>query len=205
MDAALRAGIALYNAGEYHAAHDPWEDRWLRLDAGDDERFLQALIQFTAATHHARQRNWSGATGLATSARDYLTGLGTRYRTVDLAPLRRWLRALAADPAVVERRGPPPLRHGDVPPGLDDLRFEAAALAASALAEEHGFDPTVIDRAVAFARQEIADGDGSLFASTLLAFVTAGEARPLVHRRLEGHVDRREREYTDVAGLFDED
>ena len=27
MDAHLRAGVAIYNAGHYHAAHDAWEDR----------------------------------------------------------------------------------------------------------------------------------------------------------------------------------
>ncbi|PSQ33570.1 DUF309 domain-containing protein [Halobacteriales archaeon SW_10_68_16] len=66
MEPHLRAGVAIYNAGGHHAAHDAWEDHWLGLDAGtDDERFLHGLIQFTAAVYHARNRNWSGATGLA--------------------------------------------------------------------------------------------------------------------------------------------
>jgi predicted metal-dependent hydrolase len=73
MESHLRAGVAVYNAGQYHAAHDAWEDHWLDLEQGtDDEQFLHGLIQFTAAVHHARTRNWSGATGLASSARDYL-------------------------------------------------------------------------------------------------------------------------------------
>ncbi|NIS31883.1 MAG: DUF309 domain-containing protein, partial [Actinobacteria bacterium] len=60
MDAHLRAGIAIYNAGGYHAAHDAWEDHWLELEAGtDDERFLHGLIQFTAAVHHAQGANWT--------------------------------------------------------------------------------------------------------------------------------------------------
>src|SRR5947209_17792832 len=46
------AGIDLYNAGEFHAAHDAWEDRW-RDDAGPREKlFLQALIQSAVAFHH---------------------------------------------------------------------------------------------------------------------------------------------------------
>jgi hypothetical protein len=205
MDAALRAGVALYNAGEYHAAHDPYEERWLALDDGtDDERFLHGLVQFTAATHHARRRNWSGATGLATSAGDYLAGLGDRHRGVDLDPVRRWLDALAADPAVIERRLPPPLRHDGAAVGLDDLRFEATALAAAALAETHDFDPAVVDRATTFAREEVAGGERSKFVSTLFAFVTAGAERPLVYRRLAAHVERRNREYADVDGLFDD-
>ena len=73
MEAALRAGVAIYNAGEFHAAHDAWEAEWLGLDDGtDDERLLHGLIQFTAVVHHARERNWSGAVGLAESAGEYL-------------------------------------------------------------------------------------------------------------------------------------
>lgn len=46
------AGIELYNAGEFHAAHDAWEDRWTD-DAGPREKlFLQAMIQSAVAFHH---------------------------------------------------------------------------------------------------------------------------------------------------------
>lgn len=205
MEDALQAGIAVYNAGEYHAAHDAWEDPWLALDDGtDDERFLHGLIQFTAAVHHARTRNWSGATGLAESAGDYLAGLPSPYRGVDLAPVRRALSALAADPEVIERRRPPPLRYEGRALSLDDLRFDAAAVAARVLAEEHGYDPAPIERAIEFAREEIAGGERTLFTATLLEFVTADAERSLVYRRLADHVERREREYTDVDGLFED-
>jgi hypothetical protein len=203
MDAALRAGIALYNAGEYHAAHDPWEERWLALDANDDARFLKGLVQATAAVHHARAHNWSGATGLATSAPDYLAGLPSPYRGVDLDSLRRWLAVLATDPEVVERRRPPSLRHDGRTLGLSDLRFEAAALAAAALAEAHDYDAAVIDRAVTFAREEVAAGERTLFTTAVLQFVAAGAERPVAYRRLAARVDRRAREYADVDGLFD--
>jgi len=204
MDAALRAGIALYNDGEYHAAHDPWEDVWLdRPDGTDDERFLHGLIQFTAAIHHARARNWSGAAGLAASAGDYLAGLDSPYRGVAVAPIRRALATLATDPEVAERRRPPPIRYEGRPLALADLRFDAAAAAATALADEHGYDPAVVDRAVGFAREEIEGGERTLFTTTLLEFVTADADRGLVYRRLADHVERRQREYADVDGLFD--
>ncbi|GAB6860860.1 DUF309 domain-containing protein [Haloplanus litoreus] len=204
MDAALRAGIALYNDGEYHAAHDPWEDVWLGLSDGtDDERFLHGLVQLTAAIHHARTRNWSGAAGLADSAGDYFDGLDSPYRGVAVAPLRRALATLAADPAVAERRRPPPIRHEGHVLELADLRFEAAAEAAAALAAEYDYDAEVVDRAVAFAREEIEGGERTLFTTTLLEFVTATAHRDLVYRRLAEHVERRDREYTDVDGLFE--
>jgi hypothetical protein len=86
MEAHLRAGVAIYNAGGYHAAHDAWEDRWLDLEAGtDDERFLHGLIQFTAAVHHGRHGNWAGLQGLAESGAGYLEGLAADAPIVDRA------------------------------------------------------------------------------------------------------------------------
>jgi hypothetical protein len=205
MNAALRAGIALYNAGEHHAAHDPWEGKWLDSETGtDDERLLHGLIQFTAAIHHARTRNWGGATGLATSAADYLAGLDSPYRGVDLDGPRRAMATLAADPEVIERRRPPPLRYEGRVLGLADLDFEGVAAAAPALAAEHGYDEARVERAAAYAREEVDGGDRTLFTGPLFEFVTAEEPhRALVARRLRHHVDRRDREHDDAAGLFD--
>ncbi|MEF8857214.1 MAG: DUF309 domain-containing protein [Haloplanus sp.] len=205
MEESLRAGIAIYNAGEYHAAHDAWEAPWLALDDGtDDERFLHGLIQFTAAVHHARTRNWSGATGLAESAGDYLAGLDSPHCGVDLDPVRRTLATLAADPEVIERRRLPALRYeGDVLTPAD-LRFEAAAAAATVLADEYGYDVATVERAITFAREEIAGGERTLFTTGVMEFVTADAERSLVYRRLAEHVGRRDREYADVDGLFEE-
>ena len=46
------AGIDLYNAGEYHAAHDAWEERWMGPVTPDEKLFLQAMIQSAVAFHH---------------------------------------------------------------------------------------------------------------------------------------------------------
>src|SRR5499425_3417924 len=46
------AGIDLYNAGEFHAAHDVWEERWMGEVGPDEKLFLQAMIQSAVAFHH---------------------------------------------------------------------------------------------------------------------------------------------------------
>jgi len=46
------AGIDLYNAGEFHAAHDAWEERWMGPVSPDEKLFLQAMIQSAVAFHH---------------------------------------------------------------------------------------------------------------------------------------------------------
>jgi hypothetical protein len=205
MEAHLRAGIAIYNDGGYHAAHDAWEDHWLDLESGtDDERFLHGLIQFTAAVYHARTRNWSGATGLAGSAREYLAALPGTYRGVALEPVRAYLATLAADPEVIERRLPPRLTHGGRAIGPADLEFEATCVAAAVLAEEAGRDEDAIERAAEYARTDLERGVAeSEFVALLFGFVREPERRPTVARRLAEHVSRREDRESDVDGLFE--
>src|ERR1044072_7084190 len=46
------AGIDLYKAGEFHAAHDAWEERWMGEVGPSEKLFLQAMIQSAVAFHH---------------------------------------------------------------------------------------------------------------------------------------------------------
>jgi hypothetical protein len=205
MEPHLRAGVAIYNAGGHHAAHDAWEDHWLGLDAGtDDERFLHGLIQFTAAVYHARNRNWSGATGLAESAREYLAPLPGDYRAVNVGDVRRYLATLGADPELIERREPLPLTHQGEVLGPAGLGFEATCVAADVLAEEEGYDEETIERAVTFARADLDTGKSeSPFVTFLFDFVREPEDRSVVFQRLADHVGRRTGREADVEGLFE--
>ncbi len=203
MEDALRAGAAVYNAGEHHAAHDAWEDRWLDLESGtDDERLLHGLIQFTAAIHHARNRNWEGARGLAESAGGYLAGLPENYRGVALDPVREYLAGLASDPELIERDPPPALVHRGEAVSFTDLDVEATFLAARVLAEELGIEGEVIDHAIRYARDELEESGGGPFLSLVFDLVRE-EGRGLVRRRLEDRVERRRSRDRDVEGLFD--
>ena len=204
MRAHLRAGIAIYNAGEYHAAHDAWEDHWLDLERGsDDEQFLHGLIQFTAAVYHARTQNWSGATGLAESGHEYLAGLPADYRGVDVGAVREALAGLEADPERIERRQPLALTHEGATVTVEDLRFEATAVAADVLAEEHGHDEDLVEDAITYARTDIErEETSSPFVTLVFDFVREPANRGIVLQRLGEHVDRRASRDSDVEGLF---
>jgi hypothetical protein len=206
MDDHLRAGIAIYNTGEYHAAHDAWEAHWLDLEQGhDDEQFLHGLIQFTAAVYHAHNRNWGGATGLADSALAYLDGLPDMYQGVDIGAVRTYLATLGADPACIERGRPLLLRYDGDPLTLADLRFEATTIAGEVLADEYGYDETIIEQAATFARADLDDErTASPFVTLLFDFVREPEHRGIVFQRLSEHVQKRESRVDDVSGLFDE-
>jgi len=205
MRAHLQAGVAIYNAGRYHAAHDAWEDRWLDLESGsDDEQFLHGLIQFTAAVFHARNGNWSGATGLAASASEYLAALPADYRSVDVGAVRDYLATMARDPEVIERERPLALTHEGAVVGPTDLDLDATLVAADVLAEEDSYDVAVVDRASEYARADLAaDVASSPFVSLLFDFVREPAHRGVVFQRLSEHVDRRRSREEDVDGLFE--
>jgi predicted metal-dependent hydrolase len=208
--------VALFNDGFYHAAHDPLEAAWLESDRDDTEgRFLQGLVQLTAAVHHARDRNWTGCVGLAESAREYLTDVPDAYAGVNVVLVRRVLASLATDPEVVERRQMPVLAVDDERVTRERLELDAAALAAEALAEARGLDESVIERAAAYAREDreraAADdviatrgrNEASKLERFLVDFATNDADYEIVYTRLADHVDRRDHRASDVDGLFD--
>jgi Domain of unknown function (DUF309) len=102
------AGIDLYNAGEFHAAHDAWESRWMD-DVGPSEKlFLQAMIQSAVAFHHLEIGRPGAARRMYQMAKEKFARLNTdRFMSLDLqdyqAQLDRSLSWLldAPDPRVL--------------------------------------------------------------------------------------------------------
>ncbi len=204
-EAHLRAGAAIYNAGEFHAAHDAWESVWLRLESGPDRDLLNGLIQYTAAVYHADQRNWEGTTGLARSGHEYLTGLGSTHHAVALDPLREYLTALERDPERIERQPPTKIVVAGERVRLEALPFGALAIAARVLTEEHEGDTTLIERAIEYGRADLEAGQATSPFVTLLVDIlrSDGITRDTARQRLSEHVRRRTTKESDVKGLFE--
>ena len=203
MDDALTAGIALYTAGDYHAAHEPWEATWLELPAGDDKQLLQGLIQFTATVYHARQRNWDGAVGLAGRAQSYLTAVPTQYCGIDVDSVVAALKQLEADPERIEREPSPPLRYQGRKLTAANLEIEGITTAASVVAaEDEGYDTAILKTAIDYAREETT-GSQAQFIRLLTSFVDDRGHRGIVYNRIRQNVERRQAKRDDVAGLFD--
>src|SRR5437764_1852232 len=106
------AGIDLFNEGEFHAAHDAWEDRWMGEVGAAEKLFLQAMIQSAVVFHHLEIGRPGAARRMYQMAAEKFARLGARrFMSLDLEDYQAQLaRALAwlltaADPRTVE---PPP-------------------------------------------------------------------------------------------------
>ncbi|HEV2705066.1 MAG TPA: DUF309 domain-containing protein [Pyrinomonadaceae bacterium] len=91
------AGIDLYNAGEFHAAHDAWEERWVDEAGPREKLFLQALIQSAVAFHHLEIGRPGAARRMYQMAKEKFARLGTDvFMSLDLVDYQAQLdRALS--------------------------------------------------------------------------------------------------------------
>src|SRR5688572_10430896 len=79
------AGIDLYNAGEFHAAHDVWEERWMGEVGPQEKLFLQAMIQSAVAFHHLEIGRPGAARQMYTRAKEKFEKLGANvFMSLDL-------------------------------------------------------------------------------------------------------------------------
>ncbi len=102
------AGIDLYNEGEFHAAHDAWEARWVDEAGPRENLFLQAMIQSAVAFHHLEIGRPGAARRMYGMATEKFARLNTnRFMSLDLvdyqAQLARalWWLVAAPDPRAV--------------------------------------------------------------------------------------------------------
>ncbi len=79
------AGIDLFNEGEFHAAHDAWEDRWMGEVGQDEKLFLQAMIQSAVAFHHLEIGRPGAARRMYQMAKEKFARLGVKnFMSLDL-------------------------------------------------------------------------------------------------------------------------
>jgi hypothetical protein len=91
------AGIDLFNEGEFHAAHDAWEDRWMGEVGANEKLFLQAMIQSAVAFHHLEIGRPGAARRMYQMAKEKFARLGVKaFMSLDLEDYQAQLdRALA--------------------------------------------------------------------------------------------------------------
>ena len=94
---ALADGLRCYRNQEFFEAHEHWEGEWLKCNE-PEKRFLQALIQITAAFHHLQRGNLTGTASLLRASLLRLDNFPANYQGVAVEELREntraWLDAL---------------------------------------------------------------------------------------------------------------
>jgi predicted metal-dependent hydrolase len=102
-------GIEEFNRGEFFAAHETWEQLWLKA-AGAEKLFLQGTIQLAAAFYHWGRGNVPGALSLLRTGHSKLAGFPPVHRGIRVDRLRgqaaAWIEALGAGRQ--HAPGPPP-------------------------------------------------------------------------------------------------
>ncbi|MFB6094235.1 MAG: DUF309 domain-containing protein [Halanaeroarchaeum sp.] len=96
-------GVRLFNEGEYHAAHDCFEDEWFNYGAGTKESaFLHGMVQVAAGAHkHFDYGDDGGTRKLFSTAERYLEGLPADFYGVDVAAVRDLLSRGQDEPTAV--------------------------------------------------------------------------------------------------------
>ena len=97
-------GVRLANAGEYHEAHDCFEDEWFNYGNGTMEKsFLQGMTQVAAGAYkYTGFDNSAGLRKLFDSAHGYLEGIPDQFYGVAVAALRDDIEAIRYNPQQVE-------------------------------------------------------------------------------------------------------
>lgn len=89
----LAEGVALFNTGRFHEAHEAWEEAW-RYERGERRLLLQGLILVAAGWLKRDAGNTRGAWTLFSRALDRLAPLPSSCEGVDVGGLRprvvRW-------------------------------------------------------------------------------------------------------------------
>lgn len=98
-EAAISHGIALFNSRKFFEAHEAWEAVWLGASE-PDKRFLQGLIQISAAFHHHSQGNRRGFESLLRAGLLKVEHAPAVHRGMKIDAIRaaaaEWLRAIEA-------------------------------------------------------------------------------------------------------------
>ncbi|QLG62756.1 DUF309 domain-containing protein [Halorarum salinum] len=103
---ATEHGVRLFNAGEYHEAHDCFEDEWYNYGSGTTESaFLHGMVQVAAGAYkHVDFEDDDGMRSLFETALQYLQGVPGDFYGVDVADVRSTLSAALANPGAFDGR-----------------------------------------------------------------------------------------------------
>ena len=84
--------VTEHNAGEYHEAHELFEDLWMDLDNRTEKDIVQTLAQADALAIHMETGNIRAAQRLMRQLPELLQTFPSKYRNINLKEMKDWVR-----------------------------------------------------------------------------------------------------------------
>jgi len=91
MDELWQKAIREHNTGEYHEAHELFEDIWLELDDRSEKDTVQTLAQADALAVHLETGNTKAAQRLMRQLPELLQTFPDNYRGINLKGMKNWI------------------------------------------------------------------------------------------------------------------
>ena len=86
-----KRAIKEHNRGDYHEAHEIFEDIWLELDNREEKDIVQTLAQADALAVHIETGNLGAAHRLMRQLPELLHTFPEDYRKINLIEFREWI------------------------------------------------------------------------------------------------------------------
>ena len=83
-----------HNKGDYHEAHELFEDLWMELDNRTEKDTVQTLAQADALAVHLQSGNLDAAQRLMRQLPELLQTFPDNYRDIDLTEIRIWINRM---------------------------------------------------------------------------------------------------------------
>lgn len=86
--------ISEHNAGDYHEAHELFEDLWLELEDRKDKDIIQTLAQADALAVHLETGNMGAAQRLMRQLPELIISFPSSYRKTNLIEMKEWINRM---------------------------------------------------------------------------------------------------------------
>ena len=87
-----RKGLEEHNSGDFHEAHEIFEDLWLELDDRQEKDIVQTLAQADALAVHIETGNMRAAQRLMRQLPELLQTFPEKYKNIDLSDMKKWIK-----------------------------------------------------------------------------------------------------------------
>jgi len=91
------SAVTWHNSGDYHEAHELFEDLWLELDDRREKDIVQTLAQADALAVHIKTGNMQAAQRLMRQLPELVHTFPSSYNRIDLREMKEWINDMVAN------------------------------------------------------------------------------------------------------------